>query len=647
MVGKSDANPIVRHLGWSPELAEAFKSSFYEFLGYVKINSKELGPIILGDHIYRAQHRFFDAVFDGLAHDKHDFKHLKSRQLGISTGSRALIVFWAGVHDGLKGYMVFDTDGHKEEARLELIQMIKDLPPKLKFPKIKRENRTLIELANGSIINFASAGVKSSKSSGTLGRSSGINFVHASELCSWDNVEGLEAFKNALAEDFPDRLYIWESTARGFNTWFEMWTEARNDPDHQVCVFSGWWAKDNQKIERSHPDFLRYGNDPPSEKEAKKIQEVLELYDWQITPEQLAWYRRKMDPGAKAEGDAPAEFEGSTLRLQEQPFTEEEAWQQTGASFFEPENLTDISNKFTSGKFKTYSYSYGTEFVLCKVYPAHNAKSVELKVWEEPDDDGVYIVAADVAFGANEKNDRSAIQVMRCYADGMDQVAEYAWPLVNSRQFAWVIASLLGWYAGDKAEMYLIIELNGPGEATWNELQRLKSDLSLGYNIKEADEKGLRRIFNNVRNYIYTRSDSMSAGRNYQWRTAPRLKVTIMERLRDFVSNMSIRIQSLDTVEEMKSITRDGDSIEAQGSKKDDRVMALAFAVRCWEERVRRTLTAQRRTRENEAARKRLTIRDQAALYSSHQLEQFFTAKRRAARQEAIANSRAAWRGRR
>ena len=76
-------------------------------------------------------------------------------------------------------------------------------------------------------------------------------------------------------------------------------------------------------------------------------------------------------------------------------------------------------------------------------------------------------MAADVAFGHSEYNDRSAVQVLRCFADGIDQVAEYAWPLIDSRQFAWVIASLEGWYAGDKSEVYRIIEINGPGEATW------------------------------------------------------------------------------------------------------------------------------------------------------------------------------------
>lgn len=967
------------HWGWNPDKVREFSAAYYDFLNVVKVNSKEKGPIILGEHVYRGQRMFFDGIFDGLSHDIHDFKTLKSRQLGVSTGSRALTLFWIGMHDGLKGYMIFDTTAHMEEARLELIDMLNSIPKSYKFPRLSRENRYLIRLTNGSSMIFASAGVRNSKSSGTLGRSSGISFVHASEMCSWDNIEGLEAFKNSLAEDNPNRLYIWESTARGFNQWEEMWREARADSTHQKCTFLGWWSKDNQIIAKNNPDYEKYGMLDLSTNERKKTEEVKKLYNWDITQEQWAWYRRKMDPGAKQEGDARPDFEGDGLKLQEQPSTEQEAFQVTGSTFFEAERLTEIEVKTVSKKFKTYHYGTGIEFTDCRIYPSPNARMVELKVWNEPEEDNAtYVIAADPAFGANEHNDRSAIQVLRCYADGCDQVAEYAWPLVNSRQFGWVIMSLCGYYGGDRQqnEIYLILELNGPGEAVWNEIQSLKSQLAYGYQPKQVEERGLRNIYQNVRNYIYNRSDSMSSGRNFHWyclaldtplptpdgwttmgevkigdelldetgrpcrvlNTSPvrrnhlcyrltfddkssivadanhlwktasgdivktkdlvakkdkiccsaplvldednlpldpyvlgvwlgdgsmdgglywihkddrddmrknlescgmtlglsvrennsaafrerivglttmlrplgvlgnkhipgmylrasfsqrlsllqglmdtdgnvtnkngvqcgftttlpalrdgfeellrslgikakhcvrhrtvmlngrmtksaatyqfwftaypdvppfrlprkikgtdrhgagfkfkasrqhkiinieqvksvpvkcvevdssshlflagrgmvpthntkgRLKVTIMERLRDFVSNGLLVLRSHDTIQEMKSITRQGDSIAAQGNKKDDRVLALAFGIRCWEERVRKGLMALRRTRESEAARRRLNVKDQLASFNTNMLESFFSVKRAVKARENRQMSRAAWRGRR
>lgn len=612
---------------WDAKKVRFFSESFFDFTRHVRINSKELGNVILGDHIYRAQNRFLDGVFDALSNDIHDIKVGKSRQLGITTVSRALTTFWCGMHKGLRGYMVFDTDGHKEEARLELIAMIEGLPKKMRFPGIKRQNRTLVELENQTVINFASAGVREGKTSGTLGRSSGINFSHNSEICSWAVGEGLEAYRNAFAEEFENRLYIWESTARGFNIWNEIYEEAKDDPDHQKTIFIGWWAKDNQIIKKSHPDFERYGLQPPTEREIARIHDVKELYGWQITDEQLAWIRRKMDPAAKKEGDAEVEFEGTTSRLQEQPWTEEDMWQMTGSVFFAPEKLTEQVKTNVSNKFQTFMYGPGLEFTDMKIYKAANTKSIELKIWEEPVADSVYIISADPAYGASEHNDRSAIQILRAYADGLDQVGEYAWPLINTRQFAWVIASLLGWY-GENSQAGYILELNGPGEAVFNELQSLKHHITSGYQPLVMAEKGLKNIFQNVRTYIYSRTDAMSAGQNWHFKTTQQLKIAILERMRDFTSNGMLKIRSLDLLEEMRSIAREGDSIAAQGTKKDDRVIAMAMAVRYWEERVRRGLSTQKRTRENEAAKRRMSIQDAASLYAQNNLDNFFAAKR-------------------
>lgn len=317
----------------------------------------------------------------------------------------------------------------------------------------------------------------------------------------------------------------------------------------------------------------------------------------------------------------------------------------TAATFFDAEKLTEQAKKNATQKFKTYSYSTGIEFVDCRAYPAHNAKSVQLKVWEPPEVGATYIIAADPAFGENERNDRSAIQVIRGYSDGIDQVAEFAWPTVNTRQFGWVIASLLGWYGMEDNEVFHILELNGPGSAVWNELQSLKQQIQYAYQPKQMEERGLQNIFQNVRNYIYTRSDSMSPGKNWQFKTSGPLKVQIMERLRDFTENGMARWRSLDLLEEMECITRSGDSIKGEGSNKDDRVVAAALAIRCWEERARRNLMILKKTRDSEAAKKRLTIRDQITQFNTSQIDQFFAVKK-ITRQRARALALKSWRSR-
>jgi hypothetical protein len=489
-----------------------------------------------------------------------------------------------------------------------------------------------------------SAGVRQSKSSGTLGRSTDLTVTHCSELCSWDNASGLVALENAYSEIHPDRLYIYESTARGHNDWKDMWETAREDTAHCKCIFLGWWCKESQRIEQTHPDFPLYGTIPPSDKEAKKIAQVKELYDFQITVEQLAWVRRKMDPAAQSQGDADPEFDADPTQIQEQPWVEDEAWQVTGAAFFASENLTDLTNKSVSDDFQTYMFHCGAEFADMRIFKADNVKSVELKVWEEPDHDGVYVVGIDPAYGENEHNCRSSIQVLRCYADGIDQVAEYAWPLVTTRQLSWAIAALLGWYGAGRGQVRYILELNGPGQAVLNSLKDLKFQVENGYQFEKLDAKGLRDIFRNVSQYIYSRVDAIGTGSNYHFKTDTQRKILIMERLRDFASNGNLRVRSMELIKEMKWISRDGDSICAPGSKKDDRVVAIALASYYWESKIRRDLIVRKMTRTSEAARKRMSIVDQVSLFNQNNLEQFFAGKRMERISAARGAQRQRWR---
>lgn len=632
--------------GWSHERRTRVEAAFYEFLQRCYVNSKDAGRICLGEHLYDGQTAFITTVFDALEAGKHKIFVLKSRQLGISTIVRALCTFWLGIHRGLRGALVFDSAPHKESARRELVEMITNLPPSLKFPKplgTGRGNRDSITFVNDSTMLFMSAGVKQSKTSGTLGRSEGLTLAHLSELCSYDNPEGLKSFEQSMSEVHPDRLYVYESTARGYNQWKEMWDDARADPTHCVALFLGWWSKPSQSIPREDPDFERYGSAPPSEAEAVRIKSVHEQYGHEITFEQLAWIRRKVDPSSQDE-DSDSQEE-DVVMLAEQAWTEQEAFQQTGSVFFGDKILTDQSNLHVSRKHTAYMYVAGDEFTSMRVLRAQNLKSVELKVWEDPEADATYVIGIDPAYGENEKNCRSSMQVFRCYADGIDQVAEYAWPMINTRQFAWAIASLLGWYGSLNSEVRYILELNGPGTAVFNELRSLKFQIDNDRGQRrELEDRGLVDVFKNVKTYIYTRPDSMGAGYNWHWLTTTRLKITIMERLRDFVSNGKLHVRSAALIDEMRSISRNEDSIGAENGMKDDRVLAAAMAAYYWDTKIKPGLMQQRRTREAEAARKRASIVDQAAMFHQNQLDAYFSQKQRVRHQSRAMEVRNRWR---
>lgn len=630
--------------GWTAEKRQRTEAAFYQFLARCYINSRDYGRVCLGENLYWGQREVIKQIFDALQEDVHKVYILKSRQLGVSTLIRALTVFLTGISRGLKGAIVFDTDFNKEESRSELATMIDELPKSLKFPTVQTNNRVAITLQNQSKVLFFAAGTKKTKSGGTLGRSVGLSIVHSSEICSWDNEEGLEAFENSLSDINPDRLYIYESTARGFNAWFKMWTEARKDPAHCRCIFLGWWSKDTQRIERDHPDWAMYGEQSSTEKEAQKIKYVAKHYGFEVAQEQLAWVRRKMDPSAQKEGDAEPEFEGSAMRVQEQPWVEMEAFQQTGSIFFPSDKLTELSAKYATERFQAYMFLAGAEFFDMRVMKANSTKQMDLKVWEEPVQDSTYVMGIDPAYGENEDNDRSSIQVCRCYADGLDQVAEYASPLVNTKQLAWVIAALIGWYGEGNNKIKYALELNGPGQAVFNELRSMRQQIDSGYQLQQYQERGLQDIFRNVRTYIYTRPDGIGVGSSFHIKTQVQLKILFMNRLRDFVTNGGFHVKSLDLIDEMKTIAQEGDSISAPKSMRDDRVLAAAFAVHCWEEGPRKELISQKWTRETDTAKRRSDPTDLLNLYHKNQLQAFFDTKRQSRQIQWRTAQRRSWR---
>ncbi len=582
--------------GWTPQKVAAFKAAFFEFLKHVKINSKEKGGgYVLASGVYEAQHRFIDGVFSALAQDKHDVKCLKSRQLGISTIAEALFVFLLGMIPGVQAAVCLDSAPHVKSARIRVKNIIQQLPASLGYPKIIEDSRENLLLEGGAKVVWLSAGVRETESSGNLGRGEGINLLWASEVSSWKNEEGIESLQNTLSETFPDRLFIYESTARGYNAWRDMWMDAKADDLNQVTIFLGWWSHPGHVIARDNPRFQRYGAAPPTAEEQTMIDQVDQRHAHKITPEELAWYRYKRDPQRDLEG---GEKKSGQFKQQEQCSLEEEAFTQAGSSFFDHIALNMQTKRLVSyAAPKRYHYLFGQEFPETIIVDAIQHRQTKLRVWDPPQPTVQYIVAADPAFGRNPDNDRSACQVIACYADCVEQVAEFACPTTNTDQFAWVIASLAAWY-GLKGSVEVVIEIDGPGEAVWKAYEAIPRLVKSSYLRHTAEARGLVDVFNNVRNYIFSRPDSIGGkGNNWQWKTGNR-KEAIMERLKVVTNNGTLIIKSMETIEEMRKIARDGASIEAPSHKHDDRALALAIAVRAWDDSVRPALVAKGFTKE-------------------------------------------------
>src|SRR5215471_3528249 len=596
---------------------DGLQDSFYDFLGHATIISKDEGRIRL--EMYDAQRYFFDEVFDGLRNDIHWFVCGKARQLGITTACLLFDVFYAGAVQDLQAGIVFDTDSNRAKFRKLLKDMLALLPEShaLKLAK-GGDNREGLVLANGNMIDYLVAGVK--RGAGTLGRSRALNFVHGTELRSWGDPEAVEAFKDVLSDIFPWRLYLFETTGKGYNIFYDMWEEAVADELTKRAIFLAWWRKRTYSYARGTPLFDRYGWGHRSKDELEAEEVVLRDFDHQITDEQWAWYRHRADPMARAEerNDEEATDDRGEIVSQEHPTVPEDMFRGTGSPFIPNEFVAPALARAQTLLFRGYHYHLGDSISAMRIAPTKFLKMAQLKVWETPSPIGTYILGADTAYGISDQGDAFCAQVIRCYADRMVQVAEFNDRTIQPFQFAWVLLHLCGWYGLCR----YVLELNGSGEAVWTELKAQRRAMEEGRIIApsfvpedlmtpplgpvgdEPPVNDIRHVYQHVTQYLYRRSDSLGGGGwNYHMRTNIESKFTFMTQFADRFMLNEFTINSVRALEEVKRLRKDGRSIEAEGKGKDDRPVALGLATRAYIDDERKKLIANNATYANEMQR--------------------------------------------
>jgi hypothetical protein len=126
-----------------------------------------------------------------------------------------------------------------------------------------------------------------------------------------------------------------------------------------------------------------------------------------------------------------------------------------------------------------------------------------------------------------------------------------------------------------------ILEMTGPGQAVFDELEKVRRMAS---EIRPNDENyHLKNILQHMRHYFYRRMDNPGGGELlYQWKTTHELKTRAMNQLKNGIELHRMIPRSMPLLEEMQRIVNDGGSIGAEGRSKDDRVMAAALAYQAW-----------------------------------------------------------------
>lgn len=552
---------------------------FYHFCSQLQIETKEQGlrrlDVLLGTQTY-----VMGEIGKGLEEGAHHYVILKGRQLGITTISLALDLYWVFTHPGLGATLVTDTEENREMFRSTLGMYHEHLPREFKIP-LEGHNRNQMVLKNRSRLFYQVAGLRAK---GSLGRGKAITYLHGTETSSWGDEEGLASLLASLAETNPDRLYMFESTARGFNMFHDMYVTAKRART-QRAIFCGWWRNQFYSVDAESAVYKTYWDGRLTPEEREWVRDIKKLYGVEINSRQMAWWRWKLSEGIRDDA----------LMYQEFPPTEDYAFVMTGTSFFSNARCTDAMKAAKKDVPDYYRYVMGATFVDTEVIKSQE-RLATLKIWEEPVDTGYYVIGADPAYGSSDWADRFCISVYRCYADGMEQVAEFATSELNTYQFAWVISHLAGAYRNST----LNLEVNGPGQAVLNELRNLKRQAA---SLGGQPGKDLMNVLGHMQNYLWRRNDTLGGISNsVGYLTTGPTKERMMNYMKDYFERGMMLVRSTELIDEMKSIRRDGGSIQASGRGKDDRVIASALAAVAYAEQLWPRLMQMKITRESNRA---------------------------------------------
>jgi hypothetical protein len=417
-----------------------------------------------------------------------------------------------------------------------------------------------------------------------LGASRALNLLHATECSLWRSLAGVESLKASLARINPNRLFMYESIANGFNWYYQHCQQAKEDR-HMRFVFVGFWANPTYQIPKSDPDYKTYWDNHITDEELNRARYVKQNYNYIVKPEQIAWWRRE------------AEFKQEEYMLRHYPWTETECFIASGTGFFPAKRTLELQEQLTPGlPYKGYEYHFEDNFLGSRIEQVRDPEKAMLRVWEPPEDRGIYVVGVDPAGGGGGDANDHAIQVLRCYADRCVQVAEFQTNQPLTYQLAWVMCHLCGAYKDHICNL----EVSGIGAAVMPEVRNLRQLAERGIIQGEPGSDKILDMIGNVRWFLYRRPDTLGgAGNVVNWKTNQDNKHMIYSELRDSIMLPRLEIRSHRLVAQMQAIVEEeGGFLEvAQDvSENDDLVSAMTLAHHIWIEWRRPGLVARRLT---------------------------------------------------
>lgn len=545
---------------------------FFQFCSKLLIPAKEGGkdgqtliPLIpLPTQIY-----LIDEIIKGLQEGIHFFTVLKCRQSGITTIGLAFDLYWCWRHDGVIFNFVADTSKRTNYNR----SLLKDFVASLKsqrewYQPVQDDNRDMITFNNRSKIIWNNA---NGRDEGGLGRGTGVVGCHCTEVGLYKDEEGVASLLSSLSLTNRNRFYLLEGTAQGPNLFRELCDEAdREGNTSQKFIFIGWWLQPDYDCDLNTEDGLNryrtYWETSPrvNYEESIWVNGVKDRYGWTVTPTQMAWFRYHL---------RELKMDNLEMMYQEYPPLPEYAWRYGGRTFISGTKLMEkrLAAERREQIPRLFQFGFGNTFLETGVHEVGGHDWYDLMTWDEPVKGPMvrYVIGVDPAYGATEEGDHAAVQVYRCYSDKAVQVAEFCRREIPTYQLAWVVLHLAGAY---NSETILNVELAGGGFAVMEEIKRLQSEMTMGYN------SALIPHFQNLYHYVYLRPDHGGRSGALHWQTTPSTKERMMNHYRDFFERGGLEVRSLELIKETEAIQRLR-SGELETGAKNHRLMAAAIAI--------------------------------------------------------------------
>lgn len=479
-----------------------------------KIKDKEGNLVSL--KFNHAQQEVYDVIKETYGKKPVRIIILKARQLGISTFSEAMMTYLTTNQPNTDAVIL----AHINESASKIYEMtqlyISELPEGLK-PKQKYSNRKMLMFdddVNGLKSSIRVMVANDSTRGGTY------KLAHLSEVAFWEHPEDALLAINQAVPMSNESMIIIESTANGFNHFYNLWQDAVNGRNDYTPIFFPWYVDPNYSMPYRGFDLTPYEADIKDK--------------FNLTLDQLQWRRWCI---ANNCGNDEMKFR------QEYPITPEEAFITSGASVFNTElileHMKDLPHPIRRGYFR-----YDFDGMHITNWQWIDDPMGYIKIYREP-------TSAFTGMGGDTAGDGDDFFVAQVVDQDGNQCA------VLHKQFDPDLYT---------KQVYCLGQY-------YNSVIAIESNFDSGIN-RDLQRYGYPHI------YVREKYDQMARDvqEKFGFRTTSLTRPIIIDQLVEIAREHIEKIVDRETLQEMLSFVRIKNKPQASEGTHDDLVMGLAIA---------------------------------------------------------------------